>query len=351
MKKVKINHDYFTLNTKFEQFENFIKQGNIIHHSIDRFKWYFGPKFFYVFDFPTHIDIETSSLCQMKCPMCMTHLMKQKKGNMAFDLFKRIIDECAKENVYSVKLSWRGEPLLNPEIVKMVKYAKDKKIKDVAFLTNGERLNPEIISELIGAGLDWLSISFDGYEKEVYESIRKPAIFEKVIENVKFIRSERERLKLKKPIIRAQTIFSAIEKNPGKYWELWNGIADKINFIADEDRSSSEKKFIHDPNYICQSPWQRICVMWDGRIAQCHSDYLEGNILGDFNKNTLKEIWNGNKFNELRRLMKNYERLKTKPCNMCCDGGFYEEKSITVNGKNINIIKYKDQKSIDIKND
>ena len=54
-------------------------------------------------------------------------------------------------------------------------------------------------------------------------------MFEKVIENVRYIRTEREKLNLKKPIIRVQTIFSAIEKNPEKYWELWNGIADKIN--------------------------------------------------------------------------------------------------------------------------
>jgi hypothetical protein len=42
--------------------------------------------------------------------------------------FRKIIDECATRGVYSVKLSWRGEPLLNPHIVDMVRYAKEKGI-------------------------------------------------------------------------------------------------------------------------------------------------------------------------------------------------------------------------------
>ena len=49
----------------------------------------------------------------------------------------------------------------------MVSYAKHKGIKDVAFLSNVERLNPKLTEELIDAGLDWISISFDGMG-EVY---------------------------------------------------------------------------------------------------------------------------------------------------------------------------------------
>ena len=97
---MKINHDYFSLNTLTEKSINFINEGHIISHLIDRFKWYFGPKFFYTVNFPTHVDIEASSRCQMKCPMCGTHLMKQKKSEMDFELYKKIIDECSREKVY-----------------------------------------------------------------------------------------------------------------------------------------------------------------------------------------------------------------------------------------------------------
>lgn len=342
--KVKIDHDYFSLNSKKEHIANFFRLGNWYAHLIDRIKWYFAPRFFLVFGFPSHIDIEASSRCQMKCPMCGRWLMKgQKQGDMDFGLYRKVIDECAKERVYSVKLSWRGEPLLNPRIVDMVRYAKEKGIKDVAFLTNGERLNFELIDQLINAGLDWISISFDGLG-EIYERIRYPARFEKVIENIKYIRDSRNRQGLSKPLIRVQSIWSAIKDNPGEYLDFFKPIADKISFIADQIRSDQQRDFKHDPSYICQSPWQRMCVMWDGRVSQCHSDYLEGNILGDVNENSLRQIWRGEAFVRLRRLMKNKQRLYLKPCQICCDGGITREEVVQVKDKKIHMNVYADQK-------
>ena len=341
--KVKINHDYFNLNNRFEQAMSFLRQGNWFSHAVDRFKWHFGPKFFYLFDFPTHVDIEASSRCQMKCPMCGRWLMKEQDlGDMDFELYKKVIDECSRYKVYSVKLSWRGEPLLNPRIVDMVKYAKDKKIKDVAFLTNAERLSPELIEKLIDAGLDWISISFDGLG-ETYERIRYPAKFDKVVENVKYIRKAREMRKQVKPLIRVQTIWSAIKDDPDAYFQFWKPIADKVAFIADQIRSSESKDFEHDASYICQSPWQRICVMWDGRIAQCHSDYQERNILGDVKKHSLKEIWYGEAFARVRGLMRDKKRLALSPCQVCCDGGITRQEEVSIEGRKMKVNLYVSQ--------
>ncbi len=337
---VKINHDYFSLSSKMENIKYFAEQGFLFNHLIDRIKWHYAPSFFYVLRFPSHIDIEASNMCQMSCPMCGRHLMKNiKQGHMDFDLYKKIIDECSREKVYSIKLSWRGEPLLNPNIAKMINYAKEKGIKDVAFLTNGERLNENLTNQLIESGLDWISISFDGLN-DVYEKIRYPAKFEKAVKEIKYIKKTREQKRLKKPLIRIQSIWSAIKNNPDEFKDFWKPVADRINFIADQIRSREEKDFSHDPNYICQSPWQRICIMWDGRVAQCHGDYLERNILGDVKANTLREIWHGEKFNNLRSLMRNKKRLDTPPCKICCDGGITQEENIIVEDKKMKILKY-----------
>lgn len=341
--KVRINHDYFNLNSRIENVANFLKAGHWFAHAIDRFKWHYGPKWSIVFPFPSHIDIETSNRCQMKCPMCGRGLMKdQKQGDMDFALFTKIIDECSRERVYSVKLSWRGEPLLNSKIVEMVAYAKKKGIKDVAFLTNGERLNKDLVDRLIDAGLDWISISVDGLG-EIYERIRFPAKFDSVVSSITHIREAREKRGQKKPIIRVQSIWSAIKHDPQQYQEFWKPIADKVCFIADQIRSSDQKDFKHDPSYICQSAWQRICVMWDGRIAQCHNDYLEKNILGDVRVSSLREIWHNQRSREFRRLMREKKRLQLKPCQTCCDGGITKEETIQVGDRTMKINLYVDQ--------
>ena len=211
---MKINHDYFRLSTKMNTIKYFLSQGHIFAHIKDRIKWYICPKFHSVSSFPSHIDIEASSECQLQCPMCGQQRMKSlKKGNMSFDLYKKIIDECAIHNVYSIKLSWRGEPLMNPHLFEMVAYAKQKGIKDVAFLTNVEKFDDEKIKSLMSSGVDWISCSVDGLY-EVYNKIRYPAKFEETVEKIRKIKIAREQLSLSTPLIRVQTIFSAIRRDP-----------------------------------------------------------------------------------------------------------------------------------------
>jgi len=262
-----------------------------------------------------------------------------RAGFMDLDLYKKIIDECAREPLYSIKLSWRGEPLLNPNIKEMVSHAKKKGIRDVAFLSNGERLNPRLAEGLVDAGLDWISISFDGMG-ETYNRIRKPAIYKETMEKIKYIRHYRERLKSQKPLIRIQSIRSAIRGKESEFLESWNGIADRVNFIADQKRSLDAKDYRHDPHYICPSPWQRMIITWDGKVTQCCEDYLEENILGDTKEKSLKEIWHDTPLRELRELMKKGRRLKTMPCRICSEGGTTEEEEIVVGKRRLRVARY-----------
>jgi len=348
--QVKVNHDYFALSSRLEQVRYFLAQGHVWAHIRDRYRWHIHPRLFRTASFPTHLEIEAASACQMRCPMCKTTEMYETgvkfAGIMKFDLYKKIIDEAAESSLYSIKLSWRGESLLNKRVVDMVRYAKDRGIKDVAFLSNGEKLTPKISEQLVLAGLDWISISFDGMG-ETYNRIRKPAIFEETYEKIKTLRSVRTRLKSKKPLIRVQTVRSAIRGQEDEFYRMWEGVADRVNFIADQVRSLNRKDYKHDPTYICPTPWQRMCISWDGKVAQCFSDYTMQNVLGDASKTSVKHIWQDKPFMELRDKMKNQKRLSTKPCRTCSDGGKIEEEEIVVGGRTINAARYVTQ-SVDV---
>ena len=349
--QVRVNHDYFRLGRRWDTLRYFVRQGHILAHIADRAKWHWFPRFFLTPAFPTHLEIEASSACQMRCPMCKTtEMVRQglsRAGHMPFELFLKIIDEAAREPLFSVKFSWRGEPLLNPRIVDMVAYAKKVGIKDVAFLSNGERLDADLSRRLVAAGLDWISISCDGMG-ETYESIRKPALFSETLAKVRDLRRTRERAGRGKPLIRVQSVHSAIRGQEEAFLRVWDGVADQVNIIADQKRSLDQRDYRHDPSYLCPSPWQRMCIGWDGKVTQCYSDYMEGNVLGDARSQTLREIWHGEPFQELRRLMKSGRRLATKPCRTCSDGGVLEEEIITMGGRRIKVAHYAHQ-GIDVR--
>ena len=43
---------------------------------------------------------------------------------MSMELFNKIIKEIKSLEIPSIKLNWRGEPLLNPNLIQMIKLAK-----------------------------------------------------------------------------------------------------------------------------------------------------------------------------------------------------------------------------------
>ena len=313
---------YVHITPKVNEFRWFWNQGHALAHTWDRIKWHYCPKFFVTPGYPCHLELEASAACQMKCPMCAQGKMYEKglkMGNMDFDLYKKIVDEVAGK-VFSIKLSWRGEPSLNPHLFDMVRYAKEKGVKNVAFLTNFERFDRDAIDEFLTAGAEYISISFDGL-KETYERIRYPAKFETVVGNVRYMRERRDALGLKKPMIRVQSIYSAIKDDPEAYLRLWTPLADKVNFISDQWRASlNEEDYDLDPEYICSTPWNRMAIGWDGRVLQCKADYGENGRMGDLTEQTVHEIWHGPQFRHLRHLMRNGQRLETTPCKTCSDG-------------------------------
>ena len=74
---------------------------------------------------PLSIDIETASICDLACPHCSREYIITPDKVMSEDLYKKIIKETIDMGVPSIKLNWRGEPLLNPKLSKMISYAKE----------------------------------------------------------------------------------------------------------------------------------------------------------------------------------------------------------------------------------
>ena len=172
---LEINFHQNPFDTPARYWNFILNQGNFIDYFFNRINWYMGPKNGIVTPFPLHVDIESASTCNMNCPMCYRDIMKES-GQMEFDVFKKAVDECAENNVFSIRLSWRGETLTHPMIKEMISYATSR-IKNVSFLTNAFYLDENMVDCFIENRVSYIAVSFDGIGK-IYESIRHPAKFE-----------------------------------------------------------------------------------------------------------------------------------------------------------------------------
>jgi MoaA/NifB/PqqE/SkfB family radical SAM enzyme len=342
---------YFTVGGWRRNLVYFIKLGNLRAHLADRVKFRIYPKLDIVGRFPSHLDVETASACQMRCPMCYTTYMPDSlKGIMKWDLFVKIIDQAVQLGVYSVKLSWRGEPFLNKRLIDMVKYAKSAGIPEVAFLTNAEFLTKEHSEALVDAGLDWLSVSADGVGK-IYNEIRAPAIFEETIDRVRYLKRYRDSKGKVKPLLRVQSIMSAVQNNDAEFRAAWEGVVDRINIIADEIRDFEDKTLQWDRYFMCSKPWQRLTIAYNGKVHQCISDYAAKNVIGDASCQSLLDIWHGPKAEAVRQAFRDHVYLEQNAaCRFCSYGLVTTSAKINVGDEQMSVRKYNEVPPIVVNN-
>jgi radical SAM protein with 4Fe4S-binding SPASM domain len=333
---MKINKNQIILTDKFNALRFFLNRGkgHLLRYLVNRVRWSWYPRLGYVSKFPDHIDIETTNRCNMNCAMCFRPIMFKggiKPGFMDFKLYKKIIDQAGAHHAYSIRLSWRGEPLVHPKIVDMIKYAKQKGIKEVSFLTNALNLKGKLAEDIVKSGIDWITVSFDGLGA-TYEKIRRPAKFDEAIQRLKDFQAIKKRLNTTKPVLKVQSIWPAIEKDPQKFYNTFKDIADNISSNPYKAFYESDK-IDHDPNFICPQPWHRFVITWDGKVTQCICSYMEDGIVGDVNKQSIAEIWRGEAFNKVRKLQRQRNRLVMSCCRNCFDGAKKKKVKVKVGGR------------------
>ncbi len=142
---------------------------------------------------PVRLWVELTSLCNYRCIMCPNKDMhKEAHGYMDFALYKKIIDEAA-DFACDINLAHRGESLLFPQIEEAILYAKSKKLF-TRLHTNGSLLTEELAHKILESGLDRLSFSFDGFDKDTYERTRVGGNFENTLQNIiRFLEIKKEK--------------------------------------------------------------------------------------------------------------------------------------------------------------
>ena len=74
---------------------------------------------------PVSLIAETTSRCNLKCPMCPRQCPDYPAADMDPRLFERIVDEVRGDS--GLIFPWGlGEPLMNPDIFSMIRYCSDE---------------------------------------------------------------------------------------------------------------------------------------------------------------------------------------------------------------------------------
>jgi len=345
---VQLNKGHFNLDTdeRSAEFSRKLGLGWEENYAKYRSEWESLPRQMHVRDYPLLVDIELASSCNLKCPMCYTttdHFKETvKRKLMKWELFVKVIDEVA-GHVPAIRLSWRGESTLHGKFVDAVRYAKQKGIGEVSFLTNGSKLDLDYFKLLVDAGADWITVSFDGIGED-YNRIRAPLKYEETLAKLRAAMEYKKARGLAKPLIKTQGIWPAVKKHPQEFYETLSEVSDLVAFnpLIDYLESDDEEDIIYESNFSCPQLYQRLFVSSTGEVMMCNSDEYGKEIIGNANQQLIHQIWHGDKLNQIRQLHSQKDGFKkVSTCKMC----FYPRKteaneSAVIDGRTILIENY-----------
>ena len=304
-----------------------------------------------VFGYPSIVQIEPTNYCDLKCPLCPTASKKmiRKPHNMSFHLFKNIIDDIGEYLLMIILWGW-GEPFLNKEIFKMIRYAVDKDII-VASSTHGNIFTPQTIGDLITSGIDVIYFAVDGATEKVYQRYRRGGSLKKVVKSINLLNTVKIRRGLDKPKIILRFIImkhnehqvediKKLAKDIGvDYLSLksvnpsLNGVDQTASYIPLQ-KKYRRYEYVNDECYIkrfkgrfhCHRPFIRGTILCDGTVVGCDYDFNKSLPLGKVGEeHTFKQVWKGDKFREFRhRFLINMDEMSY--CKTCAlKGGVLED--------------------------
>ncbi|MDD5382135.1 MAG: radical SAM protein, partial [Candidatus Margulisbacteria bacterium] len=139
-------------------------------------------------------EFELTNHCNAMCVFCPRSGLT-KKGFMSFATFKAGVGVAKENDVRNFKISGFGEPTLHKELVMFLQYLKQEiPGASILLITNGQLLTPELFERLSAVPVDRINISFNGYDRNSYESQMKRLDFEQVVANLGYIAASGKQL-------------------------------------------------------------------------------------------------------------------------------------------------------------
>lgn len=286
----------------------------------------------FLFGKPYFMVLDTISYCNLECNCCPTgrKLNTRTKAIMPLERISKILGYFGKYLKEIILFNW-GEPLLNPNIIEVIKEIKKHDI----LLTLSSNLNVDIdeqkANELISSGLDRLICSIDGTSQESYEKYRKKGNFNKAFNNLKLLIKTKKNLKLDNPFIEwqflvfkhneheieeAEKIAKEIEVdnlNLRAPWcppEMVSTIDKYNNYIMDNDKQQYKPA-----DKYCNWLWNAIVINANGSVSPCCSVENENEDFGNIFDTPFYKLWNNENFRQARKF--NITRKKTNFSNRC----------------------------------
>lgn len=315
---------------------------------------------------PRSLYVETTSRCNSKCETCiLTFGGREPAEDLTWARFRHIVDQFPVLD--RVLLHGIGEPLLNPDLARMVAHLDARGVQ-VLFNSNAIGLTGARTDDLISAGLHELRVSLDASTPATYARIRGADAFDKVVANLARLDARKRERDVAHP--RVSLWFTAMTDNleevpglvplasrvgaSGIYLQrlVYNGLglataeqslharlgerersliritqeaADAAGLGFSASGATAPEISLTPPEAgrpwsACRRPWTLVYVTVHGNVLPCCiapwiTGHYDGIVLGNLYRQRIEDIWWGGRYERFRRDLQT--DTPPEPCAGC----------------------------------
>lgn len=243
------------------------------------------------------IALETRTRCNSACAFCAANVLTDTREDkyMPDDLVQKLYTELA-------ALDYRGrllffvnnEPLLDPRLPEFLRQARTQ-LPHVTLEvhTNGLKLNPRNGRELLEAGLHTLIINNYTDQGTVHRGVQ-------------------------------QFLDQVAPDFPEVHIDFHLRILTEK--LANRGGTAPNGTLTREPFQLpCHFPFDYLGMTADGRVSLCCQDHYFDEVMGNFNRESIHDIWYGDRFKAARAALRNADRSTNPLCQVCDYRGFKDE--------------------------
>jgi radical SAM protein with 4Fe4S-binding SPASM domain len=259
-------------------------------------------------EFPMMCVLSLVYVCNARCPNCPYNNsdIRDTYNDALFmpgHIFKKIADECGEYGAY-LRLSGGGEPMLHPQAVELMVYAKEMGTK-IGLITNGSKFTEENLTTLIRAGVDVIEFSVDAPNMETYTWVRPGLDWGKLNRHVRLAVDIRNTLHADTRIIASVINQEGVDVQAAE--QYWSKIVDNVQIRKyltwgyNEDKSADSTSYL-PPEERIPCPWlfERLNIDSRGDVTLCGEDIAFTEKFANIMDRSIKDIWNGPEFSSFR---------------------------------------------------
>jgi radical SAM protein with 4Fe4S-binding SPASM domain len=302
---------------------------------------------------PTAVTIDSSSACNLRCPMCPTgaHTSDMSTGLLTPGQLRKYLDEFP--DLRTLSLYHIGEPFLNPRIFELLAIAMQRGVRIHIDSHFSLPMEDAFLRRLLRSGLSRLRASIDGASAEGYSAYRINGDFELAFGNLRRLRNLQKnegpaglRLLWKfivnrwnvAEIPKAQALaadidvplvldqFSIVDDCPDRdltrgvsHAELrskWLPMAHPEHLLPRYQPEWNKPYFEEGP---CPWLFNSVVVHSDGSVMPCCYTASAKSAMGNLSAQSIEEIWNSAAYRYARSLFLDDVRVPRVPvaCETC----------------------------------